>query len=345
MTKTDGKIHVFHIYGPVPSRRLGFSLGIDILPFKTCSLDCIYCQLGNTRKKTIRRQKFYPEEKILRQIKKAIDSGQQIDIITFSGSGEPTLNVSVGNLIRKIKRITSIPVAVLTNSTLLTRKTVRGALSRADLVVPSLDAATQEIFDRVNRPHPSIKIRQIIEGLKKFRLEFKGELWLEVLLVKGANNSPSHLQKLKKAIAEINPDRVQLNTVVRPPAEVSALPLSHRELEKIRKFLGKKAEIIAEFDKIQHLPSSLNLQDAILSLVKRRPATISDMSFSLGRHKNELIKYIDQLLKRNKIISVIHQGKKYYEPKKEKIVQKRGETGCLNKSMIQRHSKNSRWTK
>ena len=214
--------------------------------------------------------------------------------------------------------MTSIPVAVLTNSTLFTRKTVREALSRADLVVPSLDAATQEVFDRVNRPHPSLKIQSIIEGLKKFRREFKGEIWLEALLVKGVNDSPHHLQELKEAIAEINPDRVQLNTVIRPPAEESSLPLSPEELEKIGKFLGKKAEIIAEFDKIQQIPASLDLQEAILSMVKRRPVTLQDMSVSLGRHQNELIKYIDLLLKKNKIKCVIHQGKKYYEPKKEK---------------------------
>jgi wyosine [tRNA(Phe)-imidazoG37] synthetase (radical SAM superfamily) len=272
---------------------------------------------------TVRRQNYFSGRTVLDQIEKAIDSGQRIDAITFSGSGEPTLNAFIGKLIREIKKITSIPVAVLTNSTLLTRKAVREALSAADLVIPSLDAATQEVFERVNRPHPSLKIHRIIEGLKKFRQEFKGKIWLEVLLVKGVNDSPPHLLKLKEAIAGINPDRIQLNTVVRPPAEVSAQPLSPNALEKIRKFLGKRAEVIAEFDKIQHLPSSLNLQDAILSLVKRRPVTLSDMSLSLGKHKNELIKYIDYLLKKNKLKYVIHRGKKYFEPGKEKIVQKR----------------------
>lgn len=323
MRKTGGKSSILHVYGPVPSRRLGFSLGIDILPFKTCSLDCIYCQLGPTKNKIIRRQKYFSGKIILGQIKKAIDSGQRIDAITFSGSGEPTLNADIGKLILEIKKIISIPVVVLTNSTLFTRKAVRDALSATDLVIPSLDAATQEVFERINRPYPSLEIHNIIEGLKNFRQEFRGKIWLEVLLVKGLNDSPSHLQSLKKAIAEINPDRIQLNTVVRPPAVASAHPLSPAALEKIRKFLGKKAEVIAEFDKIQHFPSALNLQDAILSLVKRRPVTLSDMSISLGKHKNELIKYIDDLLKKNKIKFVIHQGKKYYEPEKEKIVQRR----------------------
>ena len=238
-----------HVYGPVPSRRLGYSLGVDILPFKICSLDCIYCQLGRTKRKTIQRKKYFDFDVILSQIKTVIDSGQKIDTITFSGSGEPTLNVFIGELIKGIKKNTSIPVAVLTNSTLLIHKSVRNALSKADLVIPSLDAATQDIFVRMNRPHKSIKIQQIIEGIKKFRQEFSGKIWLEILFVKGVNDSLAHLKKLKAAISEINPDKIQLNTVVRPPAEKSSLPVTPQELANFRKFFGTKAEVIAEFKK------------------------------------------------------------------------------------------------
>jgi len=302
-----------HIYGPVPSRRLGYSLGVDILPFKTCSLDCIYCQLGTTERKKVQRNKYFDVDAILGQIKNLIASGQRIDYITFSGSGEPTLNVFIGMLIREIKKNTQVPVAVLTNSTLLSQKSVRNALSDADLVVPSLDAATQEIFNRINRPHSSLKIRQVIEGLKIFRQEFSGKIWLEILLVKGVNDSPAHIKKLKKVISEINPDKIQLNTVVRPPAEKFALPLSPRELEKIREFFGKTAEVVAEFDKIQHRPISHDLKDAILAMVARRPVTLTDISKSLGKHKNELIKYCDILLKEGKIKLIIHEGKKFFE--------------------------------
>jgi wyosine [tRNA(Phe)-imidazoG37] synthetase (radical SAM superfamily) len=302
-----------HIYGPVPSRRLGYSLGVDILPFKTCSLDCIYCQLGTTERKKVQRNKYFDVDAILGQIKNLIVSGQRIDYITFSGSGEPTLNVFIGILIREIKKTTQIPVAVLTNSTLLSQKSVRNALSDADLVVPSLDAATQDIFDRINRPHSSLKIRQVIKGLKIFRQEFSGKIWLEILLVKGVNDSPAHIKKLKKAISKINPDKIQLNTVVRPPAENSALPLSPQELDKIREYFGKKAEVVAEFNKIQHGPISHDIKDAILAIVARRPVTLADMSKSLGKHKNELIKYCDILLKEGKIKLIIHEGKKFYE--------------------------------
>ena len=183
-----------HLYGPVPSRRLGYSLGVDLLPFKTCSLSCIYCQLGNSPKKTIRRINPYSEKKILEEIKEFLKTGARVDFITFSGSGEPTLNKSIGWLIREIKKFTNIPVAVLTNSTLLSRAEVRKELAAVDVVVPSLDAATQRIFKKINRPHPSLRIEKIIEGLVKFRKEFKGQIWLEIMLVKGVNDCQLRLK-------------------------------------------------------------------------------------------------------------------------------------------------------
>jgi wyosine [tRNA(Phe)-imidazoG37] synthetase (radical SAM superfamily) len=311
----EDKNQTTHIYGPVPSRRLGFSLGIDIIPFKICSLNCIYCQLGHTTNKTIQRKEYFSLSEILSQIKKKISSGQRIDYITFSGSGEPTLNTALGKLIREIKKFTSIPVAVLTNGTLLSRKSVRDALMDADLIVPSLDAASQEIFVKVNRPHPSLKLKEIIEGLRKFRQEFKGSIWLEIMLVKGVNDSPSHIKKLKEAIAKIKPDKVQLNTVIRPPAERHARPLNPKSLEEIKKILGKNCEIIVEFDREAQKSISENLEGAILSLIQRRPATLADISNSLGKHKNEIIKYLNFLLQEGKIKSVTHKGLKYFEPK------------------------------
>jgi wyosine [tRNA(Phe)-imidazoG37] synthetase (radical SAM superfamily) len=309
------KNQTIHIYGPVPSRRLGFSLGIDIIPFKTCSLNCIYCQIGPTTKKIIHRKEYLSSSGILSQIKKKLSSGQRIDYITFSGSGEPTLNKILEKLIREIRKITSIPVAVLTNSTLLSQKSTRNALMHADLVVPSLDAATQEIFVKVNRPHSSLKLEEIIKGLWKFRQEFKGSIWLEIMLVKSVNDSPSHIRKLKKAIAEIKPDKVQLNTVIRPPAEKNAHPLSLRELEKINKVFGKNCEIIAEFSREAQKSTPENLEGAILSLIQRRPVTLADISNSLGKGKNEITRSLDSLFVEGKIKSVIHKGLKYFEPK------------------------------
>ncbi len=314
MTKTKGKESPIHIYGPVPSRRLGFSLGVDILPYKTCTLDCIYCQLGPTPKKTVQQKELFSSDSVLAQINKTLSSGQRIDYITFSGSGEPTLNSALGKLIREIKKITDSPVAVLTNSTLLTEARVRKALQAADLVVPSLDAATQEEFIAVNRPHSSLKIEDIIVGLIKFRQEFKGQIWLEIMLVRGRNDSPEHINKLKAAVREIQPDKIQLNTVIRPPAETYAKALNHEELEKIQKFFGKKSEIVADFAQMNQFPQSQDLERKILSMIQRRPVTLSDISASLGKHRDEVLKYLNILISNGKIKPLTHTGKTYYEP-------------------------------
>lgn len=302
-----------HIYGPVPSRRLGFSLGIDIIPFKTCTLDCIYCQLGSTAQKTMQRKEYYSPSEILIQIKEKLASGQRIDTITFSGSGEPTLNNLLGKLIREIKKMSTLPVAVLTNGTLFADKTVRKALMAADFIIPSLDAATQQVFLKTNRPCSPLKIEEIIKGLILFRREFKGSIWLEIMLVKGVNDFPSHIQKLKEAASRIKPDKIQLNTVVRPPAEKSAQPLSPEEMEKIRKAFGKNCEIIAKFDKKALKPLQKDFEGAILAMIQRRPVTLSDISASLGRNKNEVIKYLDILLEEGKIRTVTHKDLTYFE--------------------------------
>jgi wyosine [tRNA(Phe)-imidazoG37] synthetase (radical SAM superfamily) len=313
-TKQD-KNPALHTYGPVPSRRLGFSLGIDIVPFKICSLNCIYCQLGPTPKKTIHRKEYFAPSDIVSQIKKKLSSGQRIDYITFSGSGEPTLNNALGKIIREIKKTTSIPVAVLTNSTLLSQKSVRNALMAADLVVPSLDAATQETFVKVNRPHSSFKLEEIIEDLQKFRQEFKGSIWLEIMLVKGVNDSPFHIRKLKEAIAKIKPAKVQLNTVIRPPAEKHARPLSLKDLEKIKNILGENCDIIVESLREAQISSPENIEAAILSLIRRRPVTLAEISASLGKGKDKIKKSLDSLLEEGKIKPVTHKGLKYFEPK------------------------------
>jgi wyosine [tRNA(Phe)-imidazoG37] synthetase (radical SAM superfamily) len=301
------------VYGPVPSRRLGFSLGVDILPYKTCSFDCIYCQLGKTAKKTWRRARFFSAREILAQVRKAVHSGRRMNHITFSGSGEPTLDVEIGRLIREIKKTTSTPVAVLTNSSFLSRKSVRQALRAADVVVPSLDAASAAGFRRVNRPHPSIRIEKIIAGLESFRREFKGQIWLEVMLVRGVNDSPADIQALRRAIARINPDKVQLNTVVRPPAEKWARPLGRRALEKIRKELGARAEVVVNFRKRPQARMARNLRREILSIVERRPITVKDMADTLGRKESEVRREIRPLLRWRRIRRRRHQGAVYYE--------------------------------
>lgn len=289
-------------------------MGIDFIPFKTCSLDCVYCQLGHTPKKTTARKAYIPASQILPQIEEKIDSGVRIDYLTFSGSGEPTLNSEIGKLIRKIKTITEIPIAVLTNGTLLQRSEVRKALSAADLIVPSLDAVTQDVFERVNRPHLSLRVEDIISGIKKFRLEFKGLMWIEVLLVKGFNDTVEHLKKLKTVLDDIQPDKIQLNTVVRPPAEALARPLSKTEMERVKAFLGNRCEIIADFKRKTVDLTMKSSEDSMLAMLKRRPMTTADLAASLGLHWDIVIKQLQILIEQGKIRPVQHKGNLYYEP-------------------------------
>ena len=305
-----------HIYGPVPSRRLGFSLGVDILPYKTCSFDCVYCQLGRTGQKSVRRGRFFSSQSILRQIKEAIARNARMDHITFSGSGEPTLHAGIGGLILKIKKMTHIPVVVLTNSSLLTRRSVRRALLAADIVVPSLDAATAASFRRVNRPLHTIKVEDIIGALSLFRREFKGRMWLEVMLVKGINDSPSDVKALKEAIAQIRPDKVQLNTVVRPPAEKWAQPLSRRELDKIKKKLGGRAEVVVDFRRRPGSPAVPDIRRAIIAMAARRPVTLKDIASSLGRKEQEVRPHLETLWRWHRIRRQRHGGAVYFETDK-----------------------------
>jgi len=305
-----------YVYGPVASRRLGFSLGVDIIPFKTCTLDCVYCQLGSTGKTSVRRASWFPPGEILAQIKAAIGSGQRIDAITFSGSGEPTLSRDIGDLIRAVKAMTRIPVVVLTNATLLARAEVRRDLAAADVVVPSLDAVPAAAFRRVNRPHGTLDNRKIIDGLVRFREEFPGELRLEIMLVKGVNDSPDDVRALKTAIARIRPDRIELNTVVRPPAERGAAPLSPAALARIRARLGPKAEIVASFPERKEAPGpgpgEGGLDAAILATVGRRPQTARDIATALGRHPVEILEALTALLARRRVRKLAHGGRTYF---------------------------------
>jgi wyosine [tRNA(Phe)-imidazoG37] synthetase (radical SAM superfamily) len=300
------------VYGPVPSRRLGLSLGVDILPFKTCTLDCAYCQLGSTGKTVVRRGSFFPPKDILAQVREALGSGQRVDVITFSGSGEPTLNRDIGRLIRAIKRMTRVPIVVLTNGTLLGRPDVRRDLAAADIVVPSLDAVPEGLFRRVNRPHSSLRSDRLIAGLVRFRKEFRGRIWLEVMLVKGVNDSPAHIRALKKAVELIDPDRVHLNTVVRPPADARARPLTPAAMDRVRRALGPRAEVVASFRERDRPPAAVDLDRAILETVGRRPVTVEDISASLGRHRDEVLKALAALLREGEVRASPHGGRTYY---------------------------------
>jgi len=301
-----------YIYGPVLSRRLGFSLGIDLVTHKICSFDCIYCQLGKTTDLTLERKVYLPPEIIIQQVKDAVANNKRIDYLTFSGSGEPTLNSKIGYIIAEIKKFTDIPVAVLTNGSLLFRIDVQDDLLNADLVLPTLCAVTEETMQKINCFHKDLTAKKIIQGLIDFNKKYHGKIWLEFMLIKGINDTPAELEKMKRAIAQIKPDKVQLNTVVRPPSEKSAIPLSIEELTKIKDYLGAGCEIIAEFAASGSTTSMIDKQGLILDMIKRRPVTLDDISNSLGLQRQETLNYVDRLKQEAKILSMKHKGKTYY---------------------------------
>ena len=302
-----------HVFGPVPSRRLGFSLGVDLVPFKTCTLDCIYCQLGRTTRKTIRRRSYVAPDMIMTELKETLAHRQKLDYITLSGSGEPTLHSQIGSMIDEIKRMTEAPVAVLTNATLLSMKSLRSQLSRVDLVIPSLDAVSQYVFEKINRPYPSLRISSIIDGLKAFREQFRQEIWLEVMLVKGINDGADTLEPLRDLIPELGCDRVQLNTVIRPPSEKYARPLDYDKMAEIKRRLGDTCEIIPRFSRRGQKAYKKDVERQIADLLGRRPVTVRDISEALGLHENEVIKYLETLSESGQVRAERFGENNYYQ--------------------------------
>jgi wyosine [tRNA(Phe)-imidazoG37] synthetase (radical SAM superfamily) len=310
-----------YLYGPVPSRRLGLSLGIDIMPVKICTLDCVYCQVGKTTDKTLQRKEYIPIEPIISELEQRLEEGLTTDYITLSGSGEPTLNARLGELIDRIKALTSIPVAVLTNGTLLVDPDVRQACSRADVVIPSLDAADQETFQNINRPHRKLNINDIIEGLVKFREQYLKQIWLEVLLVKGLNTGLEQIENIKKAVKKIQPDKVQLNTAVRPTSETGIKKISNQELIEIAASIGMNAEVIVDFTEplstgrcCVDVSDSLNsdISQKVLSILKRRPCTLEDLSSAVSISQDLALQCITQLFEKENILTEQKANKTFY---------------------------------
>jgi len=303
-----------YIYGPVPSRRLGRSLGVDLVPRKVCTYDCIYCQVGKTTRLTLEREEYVPAADILRDVHAALSEGDKgIDYIACSGSGEPCLNSAIGEIIAGIREMTGVPIAVITNSSLLSQQEVREALLRADCVMPSLDAATQNSFQEINRPHPAMQVAEIIEGLTAFRSAYRGQLWLEILLCQGINDSEKEIDALREAIRRIRPDRVQLNTVVRPAVEASAVALTLDQMELIKSALGDTAEIIADFTGMRHVALPEKIEERIIRIVERRPMTPDDLARVLSLGTEEITMIADKLMAQRKLKPRSFNQQLYYE--------------------------------
>jgi len=300
-----------YLFGPVPSRRLGISLGVDLVPHKTCSLNCIYCECGRTTNLTIERKEYVPTETVKTELQTFLEPKPSLDYITFSGAGEPTLHSGIGEITKFLK--TDFPdykIALLTNGTLFYQSGLIEEVKTIDLILPSLDAASDLIFKKLNRPFHELKIKTIIDGLVRLRKNFTGQIWLEVFIVPGLNDTDDEINRLKSAIQQIKPDRVQLNTLDRPGTIAWVKPATKNLLEAIAQKLNHHTEIIANFQGREQVASyNTDVASTILQTIKRRPCTVEDLSSILGLHQNEINKYIETLLSRNLIRSeVLERG-------------------------------------
>ncbi|MCK5833778.1 radical SAM protein [bacterium] len=290
-----------YVYGPVPSRRLGRSLGIDLFNGKSCTIDCVYCQLGSHPPLAPFRRRFIDPEAVIAELAEKVNKGVEADYITFSGSGEPTLSSDLGMIIEFAKGLKTAPVCVLTNGTLLWNPEVRKELANADVVIPNLDSADTETFRKVNRPHPDLDFDKIIDGLLQFSREYKGKLLFEIVLIAGLNDSDEHLAKLADLVKIISPDGVWVGTIYRPPAESFAKPIDAERLKKARDIIGGSARVIESF-KAKDIDSHYaNVIEEVRGLIKRRPETVSGIAKSLGINEHEVFKAVSILEKAREV--------------------------------------------
>ncbi|MFH7320060.1 radical SAM protein [Desulfurivibrio sp. D14AmB] len=310
-----------HIFGPVNSRRLGISLGIDLLPPKICNFNCIYCEVGPTTTFTNTRDEYTSTAGIIAEIDAYFANTEavaRLDILTITASGEPTLHSGLGAIITHLRRISTKPVAVLTNGSLLYLPEVRRELAKADVVVPSLDAARQESYRRINRPAAECDLERLIGGLVDFSREFTGRCWLEILLARGINDAPDDLAALAAAVERIQPERIQLNTVARPPLEAFALPLSPEELRAAAAYFQLPVDILTDRTPLERgsdkSGGSGKHTDAenILHLLQRRPCPADDLATALGIPTDRATEILTRLTAAGQVEISRHRGRDYY---------------------------------
>lgn len=304
-----------YLFGPVPSRRLGLSLGVDLLNCKSCNLNCVYCELGRTFKYVEGRRIFVKTQDVLNELKDYFNKGGKADYITFSGAGEPTLALNLGEAMEGARKITNRKIALITNAVLFFDKKVREEAAKADVVLPSVDAASEDVFIKLNRPHKGIGLEKYLDGLRQFTAEYGGKVWVEVMVVKGLNDADDEVLKLKKYLDSLkHVDRIQINTVVRARAEESAGPVDDGKLQHIKSLLGPKAEVIGKYsgEKIETID---NPGSAVLSMLRLRPVTLEDILEVLPADKKQVQNYLDDFVKKGMAEKLLMDGKEFYRGK------------------------------
>jgi wyosine [tRNA(Phe)-imidazoG37] synthetase (radical SAM superfamily) len=299
------------VYGPVPSRRLGLSLGVDLVPKKTCCYDCVYCQVGKTTKLTAQPEEFYPVADVLAEVKAALESGPRPDVITLAGSGDPTLYRPLGELIDGLHELADIPVVLLCNGALLFDPEVAKAALKADILAPSLDAGDPHIFAKINRPHPSISFADMLKGLLDVCDKHPGKVRLEVMLVGGLNDSDESIQRIAGQLGPIRADSIDINTPVRPAPDSTAEICDPERLEVAARAFGPTARIIADRPRTSG-PRSPGAEGKILEILSRRPCTVEDIRASLGLNPEDIVEILEQAVESGKVKKREGEGKTFY---------------------------------
>ena len=311
-----------HLFGPVASRRLGLSLGVDLVPSKICNLNCVYCECGPTRQTTNERREYVQASAVIAELNDFLSSSPKIDFVTVTGSGEPTLNTGLGKVISHLKNEFSVyKTALLTNGTLLAAPDVREAALRFDYVLPSLDAVSDTVFASINRPNQELHNSAIIRGIADFARTFRGILWLEVFIVPGVNDTDSELTLLKEAALAIKPARVQLNTLDRPGATDSVTPASGKHLAEIAAFFKPLPVEIVSRQYVSHAEThaTVELEAGVISLLRRRPSTVEDLAIASGCSINEIAGLLSRLEREGSVSFETVNNLQFYKMKLTKI--------------------------
>ena len=300
-----------YLFGPVPSRRLGRSLGVDLVPVKTCTFNCPFCEVGLTTAHTVERREYVPVDDVLAEFDDWLAAGGEADIITVAGSGEPTLHSRFGDILAGIAARCDIPTALLTNSSLMHLSEVRAGAANASIVKVSLSAWDQASFARINHAHPSLVFESMVEGLRGLRRDYGGRIWMEVFLMAGVNDTPEQVQRIAKVAQDIRPDRIQLNTVVRPPADGEAGAVTPEALQELAGLFEPRAELIVGFQG-EPCRDGAATEAEIVSMLARRPCTAADIAASFGLSVAEAEVLVEQLEDEGRIIPEARDNGVYY---------------------------------